>query len=299
MAGRIGIVGAGLCGLAAAADLVAAGREVAVFDKSRGIGGRLATRRVDAMSFDHGAPCANGDAAFLDWLGTLGAEVRDGAGRGRPGMSALLKPLAQRLDLEGGAEVAAIRPASRGWTLTATDGAALGAYDAVILAIPAPQVRRLLPPDVPGAEALDVVRMAPGWALLAGFEAPLDLPDALPPSGDIARAARQGPGDEAWVVHFTSAFTRDTLETEKDAILPDLMARFAALAGPLPPTTYAAAHRWRHARTEVALGAPFVGDPDAGLLIGGDWTLGPDAGHAWASGRAMARALLSAGAESR
>jgi hypothetical protein len=77
------------------------------------------------------------------------------------------------------------------------------------------------------------------------------------------------------------------------------MARFADLAGPLPPASYAAAHRWRYARTEVPLGAPFAGDPEAGLLIGGDWALGPDAGHAWQSGRAMARALLSAGAESR
>jgi predicted NAD/FAD-dependent oxidoreductase len=299
MADRIGIVGAGICGLAAAAELAAAGREVAVFDKSRGIGGRLATRRVDAMSFDHGAPCADGDADFLGWLGTLGAEVRDGAGRGRPGMSALLKPVAQGLDLTAGAEVAAIRPASHGWTLTGTDGAALGAYEAVILAIPAPQARRLLPPDTPGADALDAVRMAPVWALLAGFGAPLDAPDALPPSEDIARAARQGSVGEAWVVHFTPAFSRATLETEKDAILPDLMARFADLAGPLPPASYAAAHRWRHARTEAPLGAPFAGDPGAGLLIGGDWTLGPDAGHAWQSGRAMARALLSAGAESR
>jgi predicted NAD/FAD-dependent oxidoreductase len=299
MAGRIGIVGAGMCGLAAAADLVAAGREVAVFDKSRGIGGRLATRRVDAMSFDHGAPAAHGEAAFLDWLVTLGAVVQDGAGRGRPGMSALLKPVAQGLDLAGAAEVAAIRPASHGWTLTGTHGAALGAYDAVILALPAPQARRLLPPDVPGAEALDAVRLAPVWALLAGFGTRLDAPDELPPSGDIARAARQGSAAEAWVVHFTTAFSRATLETAKDAILPDLMARFADLAGPLPPATYAAAHRWRYARTETPLGAPFAGDADAGLLIGGDWALGPDAGHAWASGRAMARALLSAGGESR
>ena len=79
MADRIGIVGAGICGLAAAAELAAAGREVAVFDKSRGIGGRLATRRVDAMSFDHGAPAAHGEAAFLDWLTTLGAGVGLGA----------------------------------------------------------------------------------------------------------------------------------------------------------------------------------------------------------------------------
>ena len=49
------IVGAGMSGMAAASDLVRAGRKVLVVDKGRGIGGRMATRRVGDAVFDHGA----------------------------------------------------------------------------------------------------------------------------------------------------------------------------------------------------------------------------------------------------
>ncbi|MFM7188226.1 MAG: FAD-dependent oxidoreductase [Armatimonadota bacterium] len=41
----VAIIGAGLAGVAAAGDLAAAGKSVLVIDKSRGIGGRMATRR--------------------------------------------------------------------------------------------------------------------------------------------------------------------------------------------------------------------------------------------------------------
>ena len=49
------IVGAGIAGLAAAAELVANGRRVVVLEKSRGVGGRMATRRVGEAVCDHGA----------------------------------------------------------------------------------------------------------------------------------------------------------------------------------------------------------------------------------------------------
>ena len=49
------IVGAGIAGLAAAAELVASGRRVVVLEKSRGVGGRMATRRVGEAVCDHGA----------------------------------------------------------------------------------------------------------------------------------------------------------------------------------------------------------------------------------------------------
>lgn len=45
---KIAIIGAGVSGLIVA-------NEVTIFDKSRGIGGRMATRRVDNYHFDHGA----------------------------------------------------------------------------------------------------------------------------------------------------------------------------------------------------------------------------------------------------
>ncbi len=50
------VVGAGIAGLAAAVRLTAAGVDVTVVDKGRGVGGRLATRRIGDATLDHGAP---------------------------------------------------------------------------------------------------------------------------------------------------------------------------------------------------------------------------------------------------
>ena len=49
------IIGAGLAGLSAANDLHRAGLNVLIVDKGRGLGGRLAGRRIGNATFDHGA----------------------------------------------------------------------------------------------------------------------------------------------------------------------------------------------------------------------------------------------------
>ena len=52
---RVAIIGAGMAGLAAAKRLSESGHEVTLFEKSKGIGGRVATRRLNGCVFDHGA----------------------------------------------------------------------------------------------------------------------------------------------------------------------------------------------------------------------------------------------------
>ncbi|MFO8005299.1 NAD(P)-binding protein [Thioalkalivibrio sp.] len=52
---KIAIIGAGRAGLSAANRLREAGADCTVFEKSRGLGGRMATRRVGSLQFDHGA----------------------------------------------------------------------------------------------------------------------------------------------------------------------------------------------------------------------------------------------------
>jgi renalase len=52
---KVGIVGAGISGLSCARTLKSHGVEAVVFEKSRGIGGRAATRRIYRFIFDAGA----------------------------------------------------------------------------------------------------------------------------------------------------------------------------------------------------------------------------------------------------
>ena len=49
------IVGAGMAGLSAARELEKRGRSVALLDKGRGVGGRMANRRFEGARFDTGA----------------------------------------------------------------------------------------------------------------------------------------------------------------------------------------------------------------------------------------------------
>ena len=50
------VIGAGIAGLSCATALQNAGHVVQVFDKSRGVSGRMSTRKGDGWQADHGAP---------------------------------------------------------------------------------------------------------------------------------------------------------------------------------------------------------------------------------------------------
>jgi hypothetical protein len=312
------VVGAGLAGLACARALAEAGVAVTLFDKGRAAGGRLATRRVETggrrLGFDHGAQylTARGpsfatvlEAHAVRWPAVADREAHVGT----PGMSALPRALAAGLDLRPSRSVVGLARRERGWILRHHEGdlargpapdrppEEAGPFDAVAVAVPHAQAAPLLPPAL--AASLAPVRVAPCWALLVAFDAPVPLPDAVrPDSGPLVWAARDSakPGRtaeaECWVVHAGPDWSRTTLERRAEEVAPELLAAFAGLAGALPPALHLAAHRWRYALVESPLGAPCLVDPSLRIGAAGDWCLGPRAEHAWDSGTALAAALL-------
>ncbi|MGA8880775.1 MAG: FAD-dependent oxidoreductase, partial [Azonexus sp.] len=52
---HLALIGAGIAGLSCATALQQAGLKVSLFDKGRGPGGRMSTRRGDDWQCDHGA----------------------------------------------------------------------------------------------------------------------------------------------------------------------------------------------------------------------------------------------------
>lgn len=207
-------MGAGLAGLVAARELVAAGTTVRLLDKSTGPGGRLATRRIGPATLDHGAQffTIRSDAfvALTDRWRDSGArieewsrgfaqadDVRDGptgvtssAGDGHPryvvrgGMNELAKHLADGLDVVSHARTVAAW-VRRGHWHVATEAAAgpvVHRAPRLVCACPIPQALALVArgetalPDA-AAAALGGVTYDPCLALLAVLEGmATDLP---------------------------------------------------------------------------------------------------------------------------
>ncbi|MDP2262038.1 MAG: FAD-dependent oxidoreductase [Hydrogenophaga sp.] len=74
---HVAVVGGGMAGVACARTLAQAGHRVTVFEKSRGFGGRMSTRRTEFGGFDHGAQYFTvRDSRFAKALLTAQAVVR-------------------------------------------------------------------------------------------------------------------------------------------------------------------------------------------------------------------------------
>lgn len=137
----VAVIGAGMAGLRAAEVVRDAGLSVVVVDKARGVGGRMATRRLGAAVMDHGAQfftvrgepfgavvtAARESGAVIPWctgfaraaaVDQPAAPADDGhlRHRGATGMTDLPKWLAERL----GRAQAVIRTNARVTAITAT-----------------------------------------------------------------------------------------------------------------------------------------------------------------------------------
>ena len=137
------VIGAGLSGLACARGLARSGASVQVLEKSRGVGGRCATRRLEGQPVDLGVTFLHGTSRrLIAALETLEASERVEwprrvVGDGPPcapgaldpdavqlalrsGVNAFPKALAQGLDVQREQTAVSIVPASWGWTPSIT-----------------------------------------------------------------------------------------------------------------------------------------------------------------------------------
>lgn len=324
----VAIIGGGIAGQSAAAVLAGAGALVTVFDKGRGAGGRLSTRRDAGFQWDHGAqyftvrdPALKARVAQLSaqgtiapWDGVIGTLGPDGFVPedrtepryvGHPRMSALVGALGSGATVYG-VELREI--AQRGPRLTVTDrqGEHFGPYDAVVVATPAPQAVPLLALEPALAAAVADVETAPCWALMLAFDRPLDLgfdgafvaPETTGGilswiARDSAKPGRAPDGAETWVAHASPDWSRDHLEDPPEVVAALLTAAFVAATGQTAQPVAVFAHRWRHAMTTRPLGRPFILDPRRPIGACGDWCLGARIEGAFVSGRALGGALAA------
>ncbi len=207
------VVGAGLSGLTAARSLQEKGHNVVVLDKGRGLGGRMATRRISTPDgsiavFDHGAQFFTvRDQQFqklVDGWITNGV-VREWcrgfvADDGHPryvvnsGMAALTKHIAQGLDVRTSTLVFAVKPCDADptkWTVVIDDNSRIDC-DAVVMTCPLPQSYSL---TVTTGVELPQDLLLTDYDRTIGLLAVLDGPSAVPAPGGL-----QNPDDVfSWI----------------------------------------------------------------------------------------------------
>ncbi|MBA1146353.1 FAD-dependent oxidoreductase [Ectothiorhodospiraceae bacterium WFHF3C12] len=323
---RIAIVGAGMAGLACARRLADGGVAVTVFEKSRGLGGRMATRRGDIPAVDHGAQYFRArDARFVEqveaWRREGAADtwqprlarftpqgkvfVADAQPRyvGLETMNAPVRALADGLTVHRQSRVTALERQGDAWRLKDEDGPLPGTFDGVLLALPAPQALPLLEAAPALADRVATITLSPCWAVMAEFKQRLDVDfDAARfDRGAVAWACRNGtkpgrPDGETWVLHAQADWSAGHLEQAPGAIKRVLLdAFFSQIERPTRWPVSLDCHRWRYARVDAPLEAETLYDATAGIGVCGDWVQGrSNVENAYLSGLGLAGRVLSA-----
>jgi renalase len=324
---RVAIIGAGLAGLTCARELIQSERfRVTLFEKSRGIGGRSATRRhASAIHFDHGAQYFTArDERFqlqvtewlqagvaAEWTGQIVTLRRGDVALGKsetvryvgvPGMSSLARHLAMDLTIRRETRVQRVERVGNAWRIWDDPGQDNGLFDLVISTAPPIQTRELVSQHSPWlAKRLEGVEMLPCWAVMAQFSRRLNIAwdGAFVQDSQLAWVARnnskpgRSPSPETWVLHASPEWSSEHLERTPEEVVPDLCQAFQAGLGEpsdLPEPEFAVAHRWRYALPREPLQEAYLDDPEQNLAVAGDWCGGPRIEGAFLSGLELAAA---------
>jgi hypothetical protein len=322
---RVAVIGAGIAGLSCATVLHRAGLSTAVFDKSRGPGGRMSTRRGGDWQCDHGAQYftareadfraevgrwlqAGVAAAWTPRLQVIGAgessRTPDSSVErfvGVPRMTAPARLMAADLSLRAQTHIDRIERVGGGWRLRSVEhGGVDPCFDAVVLALPAPQAAPLLEHAAPEMAAFAAgARMRGCWALMLRFKARVDMPfdAAFVNDGplrwiarDSSKPGRDGP--ETWLLHADAEWSESRLQQAADDVAAEMLREFARLGAPAPQAC--TAHRWRYADAAPATEQGCAWDSERSIGLCGDWLNGGRVEGAWRSGRLLACQVLRA-----
>lgn len=195
---KIAIIGAGISGLVIANELNKHS-DVLIFEKARGVGGRMSTRFSDPFYFDHGAQCFTARTKeFNDFLYPLIKQDIIGEWKGKivnleigketsnrlwnephlvaiPNMNSLCKFMSKDISIKLNTEIIPLSSKyESGWKLFSKEQEDLGTYDWVISTLPAPQASILFATNLKEDSLIRSITMNSCYSTMIGFKKPFD-----------------------------------------------------------------------------------------------------------------------------
>ena len=295
---KIVVIGAGISGSVCAWRLAREGHDVTLVEKGRGVGGRMATRRMEGARIDHGAQFFTvrdprmkellslweNENAVVPWYDHIPgrADVPTGQRyRGSEGMTSPAKVLAEEFKVETSFFLQKIQRREKTWTLYEKDDSqrTLEA-DHLALTIPSVQLLELFQRsdyelDDDSMNRLRKIRHTRCLAVLGIMDRPSSLkhPGTLthpvPEIDWISDNQVKGISQEpSCTIHASDEYSQKFWDSPDSERVPPLLA--VAEEYLEVKITSCSSHRWGFAKPVVTFGATHWHSQDRGITLAGD-----------------------------
>lgn len=320
---NIAVIGAGLSGLTCA-NILSQHHQVTVFEKARGVSGRLSTRRSEDLRFDHGAQfirarsdvfmafidelvdqqiISSWDARFKEINHGISSEVKSFKQDnyvGIPGMNQIGKFLAKTLDVSIDTRIKEVNYKDKTHILTTENGDVFEHFDQVIFAIPSDQLIDLLPANVSFANEIPDFKMRACATLMISDP---NLPDfgfdACQITGhdlswlSVNNSKPKRGNYPCIVIHSSHDWADQHAFDDRDWMKSHLLSEAKDLFDyDFSSSKHSNIHVWLYSNIAKVNDAVYYRDEKMNISACGDWCLRGNVESAYLSGYELAHALL-------
>lgn len=302
---KIAIIGAGISGLSLAYMLNDKAK-ITIFEKSRGMGGRMSTRRAEPYFFDHGAQyftirtkefkdftqkfidnsiLQKWDACYAKFDGVkmiykknwLDDEERYVA---TPSMNSFSKFLAKNLNILLNTKITCLKKHKEKWQIYDDNNNLYENFDWVVSSIPSVQALDILPSTFKYYSQIESIRMQPLYSIMLGFKDKLNIEfDAAHITNSdlswIAVNSSKPDRGDIYTLILNSSYQYATENLDNEKAMKHLFWEAQKILNlDLAIAEYKSIHYWKYANNEINNQLPSLIDFNQNIALCGDWSEG-------------------------
>tara|TARA_B100000242_G_scaffold215077_1_gene156825 strand:- start:235 stop:1221 length:987 start_codon:yes stop_codon:yes gene_type:complete len=321
---NIAVIGAGLAGTTIALKINKK-FDVKVFEKSRGVGGRMSTRQETPFFFDHGAQFFKIKTSdFKNFLSELFSQQiiqpwsfrlayfdrqnlskiklikhEDKFYVGVPNMDSIIKYLSKNCNVILNTKIERIIKENDKWNLYDQNKKLYGSYDWVVLSLPSQQSLKLITEKVSFYPLIERIKMKGCFSLMVGMSKSLNLDydAALIKNEDLAWFAVNNSkpsrmNNYCLLINSSYDYASKNINTSKDKVLKHLLNISSKFINyNLSKSNMIKIHEWRYVEAKCSPKENYFIDYKEKIAVCGDWFINSRVEGAFLSANELAKKI--------
>ena len=303
---KIAVIGAGMTGITIS-NLLRKKVRLSIFEKSRGLGGRMATRRSEPYQFNHGTQYFKiKSKEFNDFLSPLIRKkiIQHWKGNhievhkniitktintnhnkyfiGVPHMNSIVKYFANNnFSIKLSCKIEKIEKISNEWYIYDSDNVSYGPYDWIVFTVPPKQAANLLYKNFRYQEIINNIKMKSCFSIMLGFEEfkKLNFDTALFINEDVQwlsfnKICKHNKEYYNLLINSSYSYTEKNINSCHDKVSNYLLKKVSDFLNyELNNYNHKAVHFWRYAVSENNNNFGSFIDDNSKIIVCGDWCM--------------------------